>query len=205
MSLNSEDIKYIKFNYVDTENNKKEIKASVKTYNEKNIFACAKFDNNLTLKTPQDISLKFVCKGGIYKSNSILNSIEKDEPYIFFNIRTPQALTFSQEREYFRVKMENKVILNFDDKSYECDIYDISASGIKIILPKNIDIKDDVELNILFNRDNVKTKAKLVRKDIEKNIILVSFYYINLKETNLDIISQKCIQKQLEDRKNKLL
>ena len=124
--------------------------------------------------------------------------MEKDAPYIFFGIKTPLGLEYQQNREYFRVRMEEDVILTFDKTSVPCKVYDISANGVRVVLPKKLELPEEVTLDILFSPKNVKTKAKFIRTDNEDNIPKASFEFVGMSEADMDLISQKCIKKQLE-------
>lgn len=204
-NLNLDNIKYIKIIYQDSSGNTHCAKASVKSLSEREISACAKFEEPLHIKTPQDISLSIVCENGLYRTTTPLKCIENKDPYVFFIIKTPAGLEYQQNREYFRVQMQEDVLLSFAGKVIPCKMYDISANGIRVQLKEKIDMPENVMLDILFSPKSIKTKAKYIRTDDEDNILKASFYFINLSDTNRDIISQKCIQKQLQDKRNALM
>ena len=142
--------------------------------------------------------MSFVCENGLYRTNTTLKYLEKDAPYIFFGIKTPLGLEYQQNREYFRVRMEEDVILTFDKISIPCKVHDISANGIRVVLPKKLELPEEVMLDILFSPKNVKTKAKFIRTDNEDNTLKASFEFVGMSEADMDLISQKCIKKQLE-------
>ena len=197
-NLNLDNINYIKIVYKDRDENTCCTKAASKNMSEREIFACAKFEEGLNIQTPQEISLSFVCENGLYRTNTTLKYLEKDAPYIFFGIKTPLGLEYQQNREYFRVRMEEDVILTFDKISIPCKVHDISANGIRVILPKKLDLPEEVMLDILFSPKNVRTKAKFIRTDNEDNTLKASFEFVGMSEADMDLISQKCIKKQLE-------
>ena len=119
-NLNLDSINYIKFVYKDMEDSTHCTKAAIKRMGEREIFACAKFENDLKVKTPQTITLSFVCENGLYRTNTTLKYIEKDAPYIFFGITTPHGIEYQQNREYFRVKMAEDAILTFEIGRASC-------------------------------------------------------------------------------------
>ena len=84
-------------------------------------------------------------------------------------------------------------------------IYDISANGIRLELDKDIKIPESVTLDIQLPPKSIKTSAKYIRTEDEDNILKASFFFINLPEASRDIISQKCIQKQLENKRNSII
>ena len=201
-NLNLDNINYIKIVYKDRSDNTCCTKAAIKNMSEREIFACAKFEEGINIVTPQEISLSFVCENGLYRTNTTLKYLEKDAPYIYFGIKTPLGLEYQQNREYFRVRMEEDVILNFNKISIPCKMYDISANGIRVILSKDIKIPKDVLIDILFNKKNVKTNAKFIRTDNEDNILKASFEFVEISNADIDLISQICIKKQLEYKRN---
>ena len=201
-NLNLDNINYIKIVYKDKNDNACCTKAAIKNMSEREIYACAKFEDGLYIEFPQEISLSFVCDNGLYRTNAVLKYVENKNPFVFFYIKTPFGIEYQQNREYFRVRMEEDVIMTFNQTSVACKVHDISANGIRIILPKKINIPKEVTLDILFQPKNVKTKAKLIRIDNEENILKASFEYLEISKNDVDLISQKCIQKQLEYKRN---
>ncbi len=203
--LNLESINYIKIIYNDKNDIGHCTKAAIKQLNAREIFACIKSEKFLAIPAPQEVSVSFACNNGIYTTITTLKSVENREPFIYFTLKTPQEIQYSQNREYFRVKMSEDAILSFSGTVLACKVYDISANGIRLCLDKEIEIPENVMINILFPQRNVKTKAKYVRIDKEDDILKASFYYINLSEHDRDIISQRCIQKQLSDKRRSIL
>lgn len=203
-NLNLDNINYIKIVYKDKSGTVCCTKAAIKNMNEREIFACAKFEDNLFIDTPQEVSLSFVCENGLYRTSTTLKSIENDAPYIFFVMKTPVGIEYQQNREYFRVKMNEKAILYFPNTKIDCSIYDISASGIRLILDKKYDIPEKVEIEMIFPSRNIRVKAKFVRFDEENEHIKAACHFYSLPENIRDLISQICIQKQLTDKRNSL-
>lgn len=203
-NLNLENINYIKIVYKDKEDNTRYIKASIKRMNEREIFASAKFEDELNIHAPQDVSASFVCENGLYRTTTQLKYVEYTEPYIFLILQTPQGLEYQQNREYFRVRIEENIILRFAETVIPCKTYDISANGVRVVIDKDLQIPDIVDLDILFNSKNIKTKAQYIRTDNEDKIWKASFTFINLAESDVDFIAKKCIQLQLSNRRNSI-
>ncbi len=204
-NLNLENIKYTKIVYKDREENVHFLKAAIRSMSENELYACAKFEDGLDIETPQEVSVSFICENGLYRTNTILKSIENAEPYVFLTLKTPQGLEFQQNREYFRVRMEENVIMTFSDTVISCKTFDLSANGVRLKLEKYMHFPENVMLDILFTPKNIKTKAKFVRIDDEEGILKASFNFVHLDENSRDIISQKCIRKQLENKRNSKL
>ena len=112
-NLDLDNINYLKIIYKNADDTTVCTKAAIKRIGEREIFACAKFEDDLKINTPQDVSLSFVCVNGLYRTNTTLKFIENDPPYIYFTLRTPEGLEYQQNREYFRIKMEENAILSF--------------------------------------------------------------------------------------------
>lgn len=205
-NLNQDSINYIKIAYKDADDSSYSIKAAVKSIGEREITACTKFEDGLYIKTPRDINLSIICETGLYKTTTTLKYIENVPPYTVFYLETPQGLDYQQNREYFRVKLCEDVIMSYmqDNNIVRIPLksYDISANGIRLQVDKTIQGLDEVSLDILFSPKNVKVRAKLIRIDDEDNIKKASFKFLNIQESDMDIISQICIQKQLEYKRN---
>lgn len=200
-NLNSEKIKYIKITYSDANGTSHCAKAAVKSISAREIYACTKVEVPLCIKTPQEISLGIICDDGLYNASTTLKFIQNQEPYVFFTMNYPDDFVYQQNREFFRVRMEGKVLVRFHENVIPCKIYDISANGIRVVPEKDIKFPDDVTLEILFAPKSVKTAAKYIRTDVEDDIFKAAFSFVNLSDSGRDIISQKCIQKQLEDKR----
>lgn len=200
-NLSPEKIKYIKLTYDDNSGISHCAKAAFKSFMGGEIYACAKVDMPLYIKTPQDIQLSIICDEGLYRASTILTGVENEEPYAYFTIITPQDYDYQQKREFFRVRMDGNVIMRFGSKITTGKIYDISANGIRLQLDENTDIPQDVTLDILFEPKSIKTAARYIRTDCDEGIQKAAFCFVNLSDTGRDIISQKCIQKQLEEKR----
>ena len=206
--LDIENINYIKILYKDRYNFTHCVKAAIKKLEEKYIFAGAKSEKPLSMEIPQEVSLSFICDNGLYKTKTKLNFVQFDEKdeCIFFSLATPEEVEFQQNREYFRIQMQEKVVVSYkrDDEEVEIPayIYDISANGIKIVLSGMMKFPEEVFLEIYLPSKKIKTSAKYVRTDDEDGICKASFHFIDLPIQDLDYISRLCLIKQLEQRRN---
>lgn len=203
-NLNLDDIKYVKLVYKDKNECAHCVKAAIHNINERQLFVCVKQEDFISIPFPQEIIISFICENGLYRTKTDLTFVEFKESHIFFSIKTPQGLEYQQNREYFRVKMNEKAILYFPNTKIDCSIYDISASGIRLILDKKYDIPEKVEIEMIFPSRNIRVKAKFVRFDEENEHIKAACHFYSLPENIRDLISQICIQKQLTDKRNSL-
>lgn len=207
-SFKLEEIKYVKLGYRDSEGFIENSKAAIKEINEKQILACAKFNDGLELELPQEIDFSVICNDGIYKTKTILKSVERDEPYVFFILETPVGIEYQQNREYFRVPVKyNCVYKVWEDGQYvqySAKTADISANGVSIVLPTHAVSEEISELIININEIQIVTKVHYVRSEKIDEGYRISFSYASISELDRDFISQVCIKKQLEQRRNSI-
>lgn len=206
-NLKDEEIKYIKISCTDIEGRALSARAVIKSLNSREIIACAKFQENFYITTPQKISVNFVYSDGIYKTFSTLKTIENEAPYIFFILETPQEVNYEQNREYFRINADyNCTCTTKEDGNYtefNTKTVDLSANGVSILLNKELTIMPE-EITIFINNTPVQTKVKHMRTEAFNNKYKASFSFIKISEKNQNLISQTCIQKQLEQKRNTL-
>lgn len=203
-NLRIDDIKYIKISFTDRNDSLNCIKATINAIKDNEIIAYTTQDKMLEAQIPQEVTIGFICSDGLYKANTTLKFVGNRGQYALARLNIPEELEYKQDREYFRVKMNLKAILKFPNEIFACNIDDISANGIRLLLDEQKEFPEKVEINILFDSKEIKTKAKFVRYDNEDDTIKASFNFINLDEQTLDFISKKCIQQQLLDKKNSL-
>ena len=207
-NLDTENINYVKITYKDNENFSHCVKSAIKQINDREIRTCVKTEEKIFIKTPQGVEMSFASDNGLYKTSATLKNVEWDEPYTFFIIQTPDDIEYEQNREYFRVKIEKDLVLTYFDglesKRIYCKSYDLSANGIKIVMNEQISLPEVVTLDITLPKKHVITKAINIRSDNEDGIYKISFSFKDLSEQDKDYISQICIQKQLENKRQKL-
>jgi c-di-GMP-binding flagellar brake protein YcgR len=208
-NLNIDNINYVKITYKDNEGFSHCTKAAIKRMNEREIFACAKFEDGLRVTVPQDVELNIASENGLYKANTQLKFIKNEAPYVFFTLKTPENMDYQQNREYFRVKLSENATISFGEgeniKHISCETYDISANGVRLIIDDNTAFPEEVLLTLYLPAKTITTEAKFIRNDREDNIIKASFSFNSLKDSDMDYISQICFKKQLETRRKNLM
>lgn len=204
----TEEINYIKILYRDFDGNIERIRAAFKSMNDNEILACSKTNIVSDIITPQDVMLNIICDNGLYYAETILKFVEKDDPYMFFALKTPSNFDFSQKREFFRILVNLKCICNsrFDSKinNIELKTVNLSANGICICSPKLFDFKNITDLDLFINNKKIETKVNYIRNGKFNEGYEISFSFAKISEHDRDFISQFCIQKQLEQRRNNL-
>lgn len=200
-----EDIKYSKILYKDNNLTPCVIKAGIKRIDEREILACSKYSDSISIETPQEVTLSIICSDGLYRTKTILKKVEKDDPYIFYILNVPQGIEYEQNREYFRVKMACSCKYKISEtQEYKVESFDISANGISIIAPTHILSETESELDINLNGRIINTKIQFIRSEKLENEYKLSFTYTKIANSDRDYISQVCLQKQLEQRRNSL-
>lgn len=207
-NLSLEEIKYVKIIYKDINNKPCAKKAALKRANEKEFLICTKFEDIIEIETPQEITLSIICQDGLYRTKAILKKIENDEPYTFFVIDPPAGLEYQQNREFFRILVKQEctycVHTNAGTVNIPATTYDLSANGISIDIETALIPQEDASILLNINDNKIKSRVKFVRKESIPNGYRLSFFFTNISEADRDLISQFCLKKQLEQRRNAL-
>ena len=202
------EINYIKISCKNIDGASYNLRAGLKLINDREILACSKFEQGIDILTPQEVLLNIVCNDGIYKTKTILKSVENDEPYVFFALDTPQNIDYQQNREYFRVQIECPCVckLNIENmtKEFSTKTLDLSANGVSIF-SSNLQNLDKInEIHILTKNRNIIARVRYVRNEKFENGYKLSYAFLKMDENEQDYISQICLQKQIENKRNLL-
>ena len=208
-NLNTENINYIKITYKDKNDFAHCIKAAVRLINDYELLACTKIEDKPDINIPQEVNIGIACDDGLYKTKTKLKKVEEEPPYILFSLQKPEEMEYQQKREYFRVKIQENVSILYkvDDNelTYSAITYDISANGVRVELDKNMAFPQEVRLLLFLPQKTIEVQAKYIRSDEEDQIIKASFQFEDIKQSDLDYISQVCLQKQLSERRKNLM
>lgn len=206
-NLSIDNINYVKILYANKEGNPVSVKAAIKKIGEREIIVCLKHEDDLNIKTPQPITLSIVCSEGLYRTRSILKSYSCEAPYIFLYIETPESLEYQQNREYFRIPVSYNcayyVKNNGQPATFTTVTADISANGVSIILPVHVFSEEDAEIEMMVEERLIPAKIQYIRSEKIADGYKLSFKYTDISDKDKDYISQVCIKKQLEDKRNK--
>ncbi len=207
-NLNLEDIKYAKILYQDLDGTPCSTKAAIKSVDEREVITCTKFEKTVNLNVPQEVTLSLVCKDGLYRTKTKLKSFYNQNDYIFFVLEAPQGLEYTQNREFFRVPVEYDCVYTVfsDNKKYEykTHTYDISANGVSIFMTEHKISNAESTLEIIFDGITIATQVKYIRSEKIENGYKLSFAFSAITNTDRDFISQICIRKQLEQKRNSI-
>ena len=206
-NLNIENIKYVKVLYAGSEGNPVSVKAAIKKIDDKEIVACIRFEDKFCIKAPQQVTLSIVCSEGLYRTKTKLRSYTCEPPYTFLYIEAPGSLEYQQNREYFRIPAVHKCVYYVNNNGqpavFSAQTTDISANGVSIILPVHVFSEEDAEIEMMLDEKMVSAKVRYVRSEKVKDGYKLSFTYTKISNKDRDLISQMCIKKQLEEKRNK--
>jgi c-di-GMP-binding flagellar brake protein YcgR len=206
-NLSIDNIKYVKLLMANSEGNPISVKAAIKKMDEKEIVTCFKIENDFNIKNPQQITLSIICEEGLYRTQTQLKSCSCEAPYIFISLETPSSLEYQQNREYFRIPALYNCVYyvnnNGQPASFNATTADISANGVSIILPVHVFSEEDAEIEMMVKEKLITAKIRYVRSEKIPDGYKLSFTYSDISNRDRDYISQICIQKQLEDKRNK--
>lgn len=208
MKFKLDNIKYVKILYKDAYDKPSIVKAAIKNISEKEILACAKPQGNINIELPQEITLSVICDDGLYRTKTTLYSVENDDPYLFFIIKTPEGMEYQQNREFFRVPVKNECTycVNTDAGTVHIPaiINDLSANGVSIDVEASMLPQQDANIIFEINGKEIKTGIRFVRKEELNKGYRLSFFFTNISEADRNSISQYCIKKQLEQKRNSI-
>ena len=201
-----EDVQYIKLLYRTLEGSPNNIKAAIDKLDDKELVACIKYDDNFNIETPQDVTLSIICNDGLYRTKTVLKKVKKELNYNFLILEAPSGLEYQQNREYFRVRSEYNcayyVKIDGDIKNFTTKTYDISANGVSLVLPILAYSEESSEIDIMVDERMVHAKLQYIRSEKIEEGYKLSFAYTDISNIDRDCISQACIRKQLEEKKN---
>lgn len=206
-NLSIDNIKYVKILYANLVGNPVSIKAAIKRIDEKEIVICIKYEDEFSIKCPQQVTLSIICSEGLYRTQTQLKSYSEGDSYIFMFLETPGSLEYQQNREYFRIPVTYKCVYYVDNNGqpaeFDTQTADISANGVSIILPVHVFSEKDAEIEMMVEERLISAKIRYVRSEKIANGYKLSFKYTEISNRDKDYISQVCIKKQLEEKRNK--
>lgn len=205
LNFKIDDVKYTNLLFKDSDENYCKINLTLKELSDE-IKATCKINNNLKIKSKQDIILSIVCSDGLYVIKTRIKSLEVDEPYMFFTFEPVESIEHHQKREYFRVPVlyQCSFVARCENEMQDltAKTFDLSANGISLFIPPNIDFKNITNLELYIENNSIKIKVKYVRSVKLETGYKASYYFDAISDSDRDFISQICLKKQLEERRN---
>ena len=200
LNFNLEDINYLKLDYANNEMTET-IKLALKEKRENEFVATFPIIDIDNIKTPQTVSLSFICHDGLYKTTTTLNKVYNEDGFTYFEIKNPETLDYQQNREYYRILAEYDCIYTIDTdngiESYNAVTYDISAGGVSIVLNENAITKHESAITILMPDGEIRSHLKFIRCEIFEDQFKLSFEFTDLTEKDYARLAELCVHKQL--------
>lgn len=199
LNFDLENIKYLKIEYT-VDNVVFVHKLALKEKLENSFIAVMPFDNSISLVAPATVDLSFISSEGLYKTSTVVESINKKDDFIFLEIQNPKTLDYQQNREFYRVLAEYDCVYTMEtDKgmeSYNAVTYDISRGGISIISEENIIPTREVSIIIYTPEYSIKSYLKFVRCEAFEDAYKLSFIFVDLDEKDEAYLSKLCVKMQ---------
>ena len=203
-NLKAEEINYATISYKDNLGSLCTVTVDIKKIDSNYILANAKFKEDLLIPTPQEVLLQFICGDGIYHAKSNLLSIKNETPYTIFTINIPEKTEHQQNREFFRVSAKYECLYRIGESEFNTHTNNISANGVNILVASEEQAKNITEIILKINNTYITTSVIYFRKTVLQDKILASYKFNKLSEKNRELITQACLQKQIEDRRKSL-
>lgn len=201
LSFNLENINYLELTCV--VNGKVQVlKLAVREKREFDFHAVVPNLGSIHVETPQEVMLKFVCRDGVYKTNTVLKDVYEEGDNTSFIIENPKTLDYQQNREYFRILAEYECVYTVDTdngvESLEAVTYDISAGGVSIIVDKSVFSTDESSILIMAPERHIRSHLKFVRCEAYDSAYKISFEFTDLSEADFTLLSEMCVDAQLK-------
>lgn len=206
-------LKYVKIDYV-ADDKLHEIKTEVKFIRDNLIQVYFRSRKDFDLKYPQLVSAKFVAEDCLYTAEVTLNDVQRADNFIYLDLIPPKVMDRRQNRKYYRICLKRTCVLIATDRTgrstaFMSRLVDVSAGGLLIHQLEsmfdstyiNIDPSEYVQYNIVLFLDLdivLKLSARYVRQEKAEVSNRYAFEFINIKQSDVDTISQYVTKEQVE-------
>ena len=128
---------------------------------------------------------------------SYIKSLENN----IITIANPVKHRFLQRRKFTRIKFIEDIELKYEDIVHNARTLDISAGGMKIQTPENIDIEKEYKVTIkLSEEQEVNCKYQLIRVEKGDNgLYVISGRFTQLSNVEKMLLIQFCMKKDMEN------
>lgn len=200
LSFNLEDISYLKISYIKKDRTET-VKLGLKEKRENDFIAATEAQEIEGINPEQKISVSFITRDGLYKTETELREVYNDEDYTYFVIANPDTLDYYQNREYFRVLVEQDCIYSIDEedevKSYNAKTYDVSPGGVSIIMDEFAISTEESSIVIFADSRDIRSHLRFIRCEIYENQYKLSFEFTDLSNNDYKYLSDLCLDSQL--------
>ncbi|MCQ2754385.1 MAG: PilZ domain-containing protein [bacterium] len=142
--IKPKNIKYVKISCIDYENEKYELKTSIKEMTDALILLRYRCNKQLKSYAPQYTLAKFVTDEAMYVAQTEIQKIGIfKKTYVDIQILKPKEVQRRQLREYYRVALTKAVAITCTKKEGEQEVFlaktvDLSAGGVKVSWLKSL-------------------------------------------------------------------
>jgi hypothetical protein len=138
------------------------------------------------------ISIKYVDEYFIYLfEGTIINISASYPPYLTVRITNAEEIINSRLSPRYDVYMAADLKPGWDDTSYFAVITDISFGGLAFICNLKLDYNEELEITAYLPKGlKINTKGKIIRKTIKNNVIDYSMQFIEINESNCNLLSK---------------
>ena len=152
---------------------------------------------------PEGLIKNHVCDFYSLTSNGYLyfESYIKDVENNVVSIANPVKHRFLQRRKFTRIKFLEELTLTFGDISHKVRSLDLSAGGMKLQTPENINIEYEYNVTIKLNEEQeVNCKYQLIRVEKGDNgLYTISGRFTDLSNIDKMTLIQFCMKKDMEN------
>jgi c-di-GMP-binding flagellar brake protein YcgR len=133
-------------------------------------------------------------------------------PMIHINYPGEEELVKIQRRQFVRVDATADISLYFNDKYHPTVTEDISAGGCAVLIRNGMDVAHGARISMIIvltmqtgECHYLEIAGSLIRVWEKNNKKIASIQFLNLTETQRQLIMRYCFERQLELRKKGLL
>ena len=152
---------------------------------------------------PEGLIKNHVCDFYSLTSNGYLyfESYIKDVENNVVSIANPVKHRFLQRRKFTRIKFLEEMELVFGDTVHKVRSLDLSAGGMKLQTPENVNIEHEYKVTIkLNNEQEVNCKYQLIRVEKGDNgLYTISGRFTSLSNIDKMTLIQFCMKKDMEN------
>lgn len=157
------------------------------------------FDVKLDMKGKYEVDesvelFSMTSKGQLY-FETIVKEVKDDIVSMWF----PINYRYLQRREYSRINMDKKIILEKDDKKISAKIVDISAGGIKVVTDEQIELLTQYSLSINIDGERASCKFEPIRIEANDGKYIASGRFNDISNRDRIALVQYCFRKQIEN------
>ena len=202
INFNLETIEFIQIECLNDKGEEHKIRLALKEKRENDFVAITETEEIFCIDTPKEVTLSLVSNNNLYKTTTTLKEFYRCNEYLNFVIQNPETLDFQHNREFYRVPAQFDCIYTIDTdegiESFNAETYDISPGGVSIITNVNIIPTRETSIVIFMPDRELKAYLKFVRCDAFEDKYKLSFFFLEMRPNDLEMLEQYCITKQLK-------